>query len=105
MPKKEHKLSDQDIKDILYTIERQYKRRTIDEKKAILKKIGISKDDIEKLNDKGLVDKLISEFNKILPTIDLNNFTIEEKYKTVNEYISGDRKSELKTETENYKKL
>ena len=105
MSKKIKYLSSEDKANVLKTLKIQFKAMTIDEKKAVLKKIDISKTDIEKLDEDGMIDKLVSTYNPILDTIDINNFSIDAKYKTANEYISGNKKTELKTEIENYKKL
>tara|TARA_R100000655_G_scaffold31221_1_gene62663 strand:- start:4279 stop:4602 length:324 start_codon:yes stop_codon:yes gene_type:complete len=103
--KKELKLTQKDIADVIKTIEIQFDTMDKDEKKAILKKLGISKNDIEKLDDTGLVNKVKSEYNKVLPNIDLNNFSLDRKYIIANEYISKKKKTELKKEIEDYKKL
>ena len=76
-----------------------------DEKKAILKKIGVSKIDIEKLDNNGLVDKVKSTYKSIIENIDLNNFTLDNKYKEGAEFLSKKHSSLLKTEIETYKKL
>lgn len=105
MSKKNKYLSTEDKTNVINTLEMQFKAMSIDEKKAVLKKIDISKDDIEKLDEDGMLDKLVSTYNPILDTIDLNNFSVDAKYITANEYLSGEKKTELKTEIENYKKL
>jgi DNA-directed RNA polymerase subunit H (RpoH/RPB5) len=105
MSKKNKYLTNEDKIDIVNTLKMQFKVMSIDEKKAVLKKLDISKTDIEKLDEHGMLNILISTYDPILDAIDLNNVNIDTKYITANEYISGDRKTELKTEIENYKKL
>ena len=107
MPKKKiiQKLSKGDLSSVLNTIEMLFDKMSNDEKKAILKKIGVSKIDIEKLDNNGLVDKVKSTYKSIIENIDLNNFTLDNKYKEGAEFLSKKNKSILKTEIENYKKL
>ena len=106
--KKVLKLSSKDITDVLNTLSAQFKVMTSDEKKAVLKKIGVSKTDIEQLDDTGLINKLRSEYNKILPKIDLNDFKVDQKYIKANEFITKNdtsTKTLLKKEIEDYKKI
>ena len=105
MSKKTKYLSIQDKTDVINTLTAQFKAMSIDEKKAVLKKLDISKTDIEKLEEDGMVNKLVSIYTPILDKIDINNFSIDSKYKRANEYISGDKKAELKTDIETYKKI
>tara|TARA_R110001592_G_scaffold341404_1_gene630371 strand:+ start:587 stop:910 length:324 start_codon:yes stop_codon:yes gene_type:complete len=107
MPKKKiiQKLSKGDLSSVLNTIEMLFNNMSNDEKKVILKKIGVSKIDIEKLDNNGLVNKVKSTYKSIIENIDLNNFTLDNKYKEGAEFLSKKNKSILKTEIENYKKL
>jgi len=107
MPKKKpvKKLSKTEVNSVLNTIELLFKQMSKDEKKAILKKIGIGKVDIEALDDDGLLTKVKSTYKTIIEGVDLNNFRVDEKYKTGAEFLSRKKKTQLKTEIENYKKL
>jgi hypothetical protein len=107
MSKKKKKLflSAQDQQDVLNTIEKSFKYLDNDGKKTILKTIGITKVDIEKLDEDGLIQKVLSEYSKIISKIDLNDFKVDEKYKKANEYMSGDKKTEFKKEIKDYKNL
>jgi len=108
MSKKSKKLlSSQDIKDILKTLEICYKAMSLDEKKAVLSRLGKSKKSIEALSEDGMLTALKNDYNTMLPTIDLNNFnpnsTKFSKYKVANEYVSRKKQKELKEEIETYK--
>lgn len=107
MPKKQpiRKLSKGDVESVLYTLETLFKDMSKDEQKAVLKKIGVSKTDIESLDETGLVAKIRSSYKTIVEDVDLNNFRIHSKYKTGAEFLSKKHKEQLKTEIENYKKL
>tara|TARA_Y100000592_G_C5214697_1_gene196588 strand:+ start:185 stop:499 length:315 start_codon:yes stop_codon:yes gene_type:complete len=103
MPR-ELRLTNTEINNILDTLDFLFNKMTIDEKKAILNKIGISKRDIEALDADNYTTRLKTEYTTVLRNFDKNNPQIDAKYKTGCEYMSKKKKTELKTEIKNYKK-
>ena len=104
MPR-ELRLTTTEITNVLDTLDFLFNKMTTDEKKAVLKKIGVSKRDIEALENDQLITKLKTEYTSLLRNFDKNNPTVDEKYKRGCEYMSKKKKTELKTEIENYKRL
>ena len=111
MPKKKpvRKLTKKELEGVMYTVEYLYKRMDRDEKKIVLKTIGLSKNDIEKLDEAGLLSKVKEKYQDHFKDIDMNNFTPDVNYKKGLKYCSKkfdkDVKKEIQTEIENYKKL
>ena len=92
-------------KAVLNTLETQFKKMSIDERKAVLKHIGISKTLIESKDEDGMLKELLSSYSTEFDKFDFNNPRVNPKFKKGAEYISKKRKEELKTEIKNYKKL
>ena len=89
--------------DVLKTLENQFKVMSIDERKAILKKIGVTKKEIETLDERGLIRKLNDKFSAEIDKFDFNNPSVDPKFKKGAEFISRKNKKDLKTEIINYK--
>ena len=98
-------LTTEEKADVLKTIEQSFKKLSEDQKKTILYKIGISKIDIERLSEAELLTKVKTKYDTIISRIDIDNFSVDSKYKTAAEYMSGDKKSEFKTDVQTYKNL
>jgi hypothetical protein len=103
--KKVSRLSAQDIKDILNTIEIGFKKMSDAEKKATLLELGFDKNNIEGYTDTQMLDKVKKSYDNILPAIDLDNVKIDAKYKNASEFISKAKPKELKEKIETYNRL
>ena len=103
--KKVLRLSNQDLKDVINTIEFNFKKMDREEKRAVLLELGLSKTKIEGLSDLDMLKSVKDEYENILPKIDLNDFKVDKKYKTANEFMSRNKPKELKEKIQKYKEL
>lgn len=103
MPKE--KIKNTIINEALLALESYFNKLDLYQKKTILKKIGLSKNDIEKLDNRDLFKHLKKEYNKVLSEIDLNDVDFDIKYKQAAGYMCGENLEDFKTEIKNYKKL
>tara|TARA_Y100001973_G_C5194410_1_gene333195 strand:+ start:1161 stop:1490 length:330 start_codon:yes stop_codon:yes gene_type:complete len=103
--KKVLRLSNQDLKDVINTIEFNFKKMDREEKRAVLLELGLSKTKIEGLSDLDMLKSVKDEYENILPKIDLNDFKVDKKYKTANEFMSRNKPKKLKEKIQKYKEL
>ena len=100
------KFTDKEINKILFTIEYLFNRLTDCERKAILFKIGLSKNEIEDMDLVEQTEKAKEFYRLFVDVFDMNNPPdLDAKYKEISRYISGKNKDTLKKEIETYKKL
>tara|TARA_R100000664_G_scaffold16331_1_gene25083 strand:- start:4124 stop:4438 length:315 start_codon:yes stop_codon:yes gene_type:complete len=100
------KFTDKESNNILSTVEKLFALMNDCERKAILFKMGLPKNEIEDM-DSIEQNKKVKEFYTLLVNdFDMNNPPdLDVKYKEISRYLSGKNKDTLKTEIENYKKL
>tara|TARA_R100000664_G_C2755210_1_gene142886 strand:- start:1826 stop:2155 length:330 start_codon:yes stop_codon:yes gene_type:complete len=103
--KKVLRLSNQDLKDVINTIEFNFKKMDREEKRAVLLELGLSKTKIEGLSDLDMLKSVKDEYENILPKIDFNDFKVDKKYKTANEFMSRNKPKKLKEKIQKYKEL
>ena len=97
------KLDSEVQEDILNELKRSFNNLNELGQKKILKEIGLSKIDIDKIDHDNLVYEFVNIYTKVLDGLDLDNMDqVDPKYIIVNEYLSGDNKKEFETKQKNY---
>tara|TARA_R100001079_G_scaffold16833_1_gene8583 strand:+ start:13056 stop:13391 length:336 start_codon:yes stop_codon:yes gene_type:complete len=109
MTKRGKKISiTKEIRDsVIYTLDILFESLDLDQKKVILREIGLSKNDIEKIDESGLktryVRDFMTEFDKQTVGKDLRTARLTDKYVKANELISDKNNKLYKTKIKNYK--
>ena len=96
----EQTLTNVQLATVIELVKPDFIRMNNDEKKVILNVLGLSKEEIKKIDIENYNNKFESLYSNHIKTIDISN--INDSIKKVNRFLSGKLKTELKKLIKNY---
>jgi len=96
----EQTLTNVQLATVIELVKPHFIRMNNDEQKVILNVLGLSKEEIKKIDIENYIIKFESLYTDHIKTIDISN--INESFKKVNRFLSGKLKTELNQLIKNY---